>query len=248
MADEQEVLESSVARLRDLVARLAPEQLRAQAYPSEWTVADALSHIGSGAEIFGNRVAEALGGSEVAVQPIWDAWNAKDPDAKAADALSADQALIERLRALTDAQREHFTVAMGPMTLGYPEFLRFRLAEHVLHTWDIAVVFDPGAGLAPDAVDAVLPILPTIARFSGKPTGSVTDVRIGTTAPERQFVVGLGIDGVTVAPDSGGAPELELPAEAFVRLVYGRLDRDHTPAFDGPEVTLDELRRAFPGV
>ena len=39
-----------------------------------------------------------------------------------------------------------------------------------------------------------------------------------------------------------------LPAEALVRLVYGRLDPDHTPSFDGDEADLDELRRAFPGV
>jgi hypothetical protein len=39
-----------------------------------------------------------------------------------------------------------------------------------------------------------------------------------------------------------------LPAEAFVRLLYGRLDRDHTPAgitTDG--LTLDQLRAIFPG-
>jgi hypothetical protein len=40
-----------------------------------------------------------------------------------------------------------------------------------------------------------------------------------------------------------------LPAEAFVRLVYGRLDPDHTPASvvtDGGLLSL--LRAAFPGV
>jgi hypothetical protein len=41
-------------------------------------------------------------------------------------------------------------------------------------------------------------------------------------------------------------PDLVLPAEACIRLVYGRLDPDHAGgAPEGP--VLDELRRAFPG-
>ena len=55
--------------------------------------------------------------------------------------------------------------------------------------------------------------------------------------------------GITLSPSApADHPDLELPAEAFVRLVYGRLDQDHTPPFTGAEADLDELRRAFPGV
>jgi len=43
-----------------------------------------------------------------------------------------------------------------------------------------------------------------------------------------------------------GGPDLELPAEAFVRLVYGRLDPDHTPRVDG-DFDLESLRHVFPG-
>jgi hypothetical protein len=38
-----------------------------------------------------------------------------------------------------------------------------------------------------------------------------------------------------------------LPAEAFCRLVYGRLDPDHTPPFSGDAALLDALRSVFPG-
>jgi hypothetical protein len=44
-----------------------------------------------------------------------------------------------------------------------------------------------------------------------------------------------------------GLSELRLPAEAFVRLVYGRLDADHTPAVESAGLELDELRQVFPG-
>jgi hypothetical protein len=40
--------------------------------------------------------------------------------------------------------------------------------------------------------------------------------------------------------------DLEIPAESFVRLVYGRLDPSHTPSVVGDH-HLDELRRNFPG-
>jgi hypothetical protein len=41
-------------------------------------------------------------------------------------------------------------------------------------------------------------------------------------------------------------PDIELASEAFIRLIYGRFDPHHTsPTSDD---TLNELRRAFPGV
>ena len=50
----------------------------------------------------------------------------------------------------------------------------------------------------------------------------------------------------TVGHEPVADPELDLPSEAFIRLVYGRLDPEHTP---GTVVgaALDTLRRTFPG-
>jgi uncharacterized protein (TIGR03083 family) len=249
MPDERAVLDASVAKLRELVQPLSPEALRVQAYPSEWTVADVLSHLGSGAELSTGRLDEALGGPEVAAQPIWDEWNAKDPDAKAADALQADRAFIERLDALTDDERGQLTFTMGPMSFDYAGFIRLRINEHVLHSWDIAVTFDPAATVSSERAAIVLEALPLIARFAGKPTGSTRELRVRTTDPDRHFIIELSADGVSLAPhDAAATPNLELPAEALVRLVYGRLDPDHTPPFRGDEADLNELRLAFPGV
>lgn len=38
-----------------------------------------------------------------------------------------------------------------------------------------------------------------------------------------------------------------LPAEAFVRLLYGRMDESHSPPAESAGVELDELRPLFPG-
>ena len=58
----------------------------------------------------------------------------------------------------------------------------------------------------------------------------------------------MGPDSLKLTPsDLVAAPDLELPSEAFIRLVYGRLDPAHTPAVTGSPTLLDELRTAFPG-
>ena len=42
--------------MRRLLEGLSPEQIRMRAYPSEWTVADTASHIGSAAVLMGSRL------------------------------------------------------------------------------------------------------------------------------------------------------------------------------------------------
>ena len=56
------VLRNSHDRLEALVRPLSPEQLRAQSYDTDWTIAQVLSHLGSGAEIATLSLAAALGG------------------------------------------------------------------------------------------------------------------------------------------------------------------------------------------
>jgi uncharacterized protein (TIGR03083 family) len=197
--------------------------------------------------IFGQRLDQAAGGPDVDPDPVWAEWNAKDPEAKAVDALQADRSLIERLDALSDEQRSTITISFGPTTLDLEGMLRLRLAEHVLHRWDIDVAFVPAATLDPELVPAVLEILPMISGFAGKPTGSTRDVRVRTTSPELRFVVRLTADGATVHDgDSVEAADVELPAEALVRLVYGRLAAGGDDGAGSAD--LEELRRAFPGI
>lgn len=243
LAARRRGLVDSADRLRRLVESLSSEDLLQRAYPSEWTIADVLSHIGSGAVITSGRI-----DGEVDSQPIWDEWNAKGPDAQAADALTADQELLDRLASLSSEDEGRLRFAMGPMDLDLYTFLGFRLNEHVVHTWDVAVTVDPLATIPEDAAELVVDNLALIGRFAGKPTGSERTISVRTTGPTRYFVIELRPDGVAVSTDGEtDSPDLELPAEAFVRLIYGRLDPDHSPTIRGDEATLEELRRAFPG-
>lgn len=245
-----DALRSSVGRLHTIATGIADADLTSQAYPSEWTIADVLSHLGSGAVITQRRLDDALAGNDTLddfATGVWDDWNRKDPAAQRDDTLAADAALLDRLESTTPEEREAFTTAMGPMTFGFDQFVGMRLNEHALHTWDIDVTTNPAATLPLDATALIVDNLDLIARFTAKPPDEPVEITVATTDPERTFRIEAGPDSVTLTPaPPGGTPDLVLPAEAFVRLVYGRLDSDHTPT-DAPGSQLDLLRRIYPG-
>src|ERR1700757_3592386 len=101
-------LRESHERLAGLAQPMTPDQVRAQSYCRDWTNAQVLSHLGSGAEISLLTLPGALGESEPvgrdAFGPVWDKWNAKSPDEQATDALVSDERQIQTLEALTDEQ------------------------------------------------------------------------------------------------------------------------------------------------
>jgi uncharacterized protein (TIGR03083 family) len=251
MSNATTALRGSTVRLRDLVDPLDAEQLRAPAYPTEWTIADVLSHLGSGATIFIRTVNDAL--SDTPTPPdfsrsVWDDWDARTPEEQAAGVLAVDQELIARLDELSPEDVASVAISMGPFTLTFDQFLGLRLSEHVLHTWDVEVAFDAEAVLPAEAADAVLENLGFIARFAAKPSGAERRYVIRTFDPVKTFAITLTPDAATTEDGDGDAPaDLELPAEAFIRLVYGRLDADHTPSGITGAAHLDELRAVFPG-
>jgi uncharacterized protein (TIGR03083 family) len=251
MGTHLDALRSSADLLGDLVSPLDDDQLGRPAYPLGWTIADVLSHIGSGAVILQRRLEDALADQPTPDEfapSVWDTWNAKSAGAKADDALLADRALLERLDGLPDTERSSFHFALGPMTFDFAGFVGLRLNEHALHTWDIHAALDPAAVVAPEAAALVVDGLDLIARYTAKPIGTARTVTIHTTNPVRQFTIDLADDTVALSAGAGGGPpDLTVPAEAFVRLIYGRLDAGHTPAVEGDRSVLDDLRRVFPG-
>jgi uncharacterized protein (TIGR03083 family) len=250
MSSPLEALESSVGHLRTITEPMDESQYVASAYPTEWTVADVMSHLGSGAIISKRRIDDSLEDRETPSefnQSVWDVWNAKTPHAKVTDALDADRALLTRLQEMTPDERARYNFNLGPMKFDFDGAVRLRLGEHVVHTWDIEESLDAQATLQPEAVPFLIDNLELVVQFTAKPAAEHT-LHIRTTKPERELALTQGGDGVTLNAVEGlAAFDLEIPAEAFVRLAYGRLDEQHTPA--GVDTThLDELRRVFPGM
>jgi uncharacterized protein (TIGR03083 family) len=270
-------LRRSHDRLDSLVQPLTPEQIRGQSYDRDWSIAQVLSHLGSGAEIALLMLPGALGEAEPASRDtfpaVWDVWNAKSPDEQAADALASDEQHVRTLEALTDEQLAKVSMDFfGMMQLDAVGLVRMRLGEHALHTWDVDVMADPGATVQQEAVALLIDNVPQfLAPRLGKPLAEPFSVRITTTDPARDYLLTSG-ESVTMtdwpgddaasgdaaaAGDAsaagGGAaagdvPHVYMPAEALLRLAYGRLDPEHTPSsVSGDADVLNKLRTIFPG-
>jgi uncharacterized protein (TIGR03083 family) len=257
-----QTLRRSHDRLAGVAGPLTPEQLRDQSFDTEWSVAQVLSHLGSGAVIAAMGLPGALGEAEPvsrdAFGPVWDEWNAKSPDDQAADALIVDEELIAALEQLTDEQMDSMKMEFIGMQLDAVGIIRLRLGEHALHTWDVAVYSDPEATVSADAAALLIDNVPQfLAPRLGKPLAEPFAARITTTGPDRDYLLTSGESvSMTDWPGAGsatdvsatGAPQVRMPAEALVRLSYGRLDSAHTPAdVSGDPEALNKLRAIFPG-
>jgi uncharacterized protein (TIGR03083 family) len=248
-------------RLAFLIQSLGADRARTQSYCSDWTIAQVMSHLGSGAEIAMLMLPAALGEGEPpgpeAFQPVWDTWNAKSPDAQVADGLAADEKQVQQLERLTDDQLAAIRMPFFGLDLDAVGLIRLRLGEHALHTWDVAVALDPAAVVPADAVALLIDNVPQfLAPRLGKPQANPLRVRIRTTGPDRDYLLAAA-DAVSMTDlqaDSGpadaeDAAEVSMPAEALLRLAYGRLDPAHTPSdvVASPD-DLDGLRAVFPGI
>ncbi|HEY5456186.1 MAG TPA: maleylpyruvate isomerase N-terminal domain-containing protein [Acidothermaceae bacterium] len=246
-------LRNSRARLVEIAAPLTAEQVREQSYDTEWSIAQVLSHLATGAIFFKLILEAGLAGQPApgvdVMQPIWDEWNAKAPDEQARDAIAADGELMAAFEALDGQQRDDWHLDFFGTDRDFAGLLQMRLGEHSMHTWDFVVALDPKAQLLPDAVDVLIDSLEPLVARAGKPLDYQLVVGIETEEPRRNFVLTVDADGATLRPlDARFAADslLALPAEAFIRLVYGRLDPEHTPlGVDDP--ILETLRTVFLG-
>ena len=259
MAD---LLDRTIAALRTnhdelaaLVAGLSDDQLTGPSGAAEWTVAQALSHLGSGAEIMGGHVATAITGEarEVDNTAIWARWDSATPREQVAGFLEHDAQLVQVLEGLGGAdERSTLRVDLGflPEPAPLSTLAGMRLNEVAQHAWDVRVGLDRGAELEHGSAVALSEHfagdLGFLLGFTAKPGAVTSPVRLDAGD------VALLIDDerVTLAPSAQDATAtFDGSIEAFVRLLAGRLKPEFTP--DGTtvsgNVSLDDLRRVFPG-
>jgi uncharacterized protein (TIGR03083 family) len=261
------VLDSPIMRLVDeviaalrsghdrLVAALPELDLGGPLAASEWTVAQVLSHLGSGAEISRAAVERALAGGGAAPEDfnpgVWARWDAMSPADQRDGFVAANELLVERYESLDAGQRAGLRVDLGflPAPVSVADAGRLRLSEFTLHAWDVR----PGGALAAEAVplllDAFAPMLGWIAKPGALPGRVVLAVSLSD--PGAEYALTLAPEGVALVEGAPSSPdgEVRAPAEAWLRLLTGRLAPERTPAgvsVSGP-VSLDDLRRVFPG-
>lgn len=238
--------------LAGLVRTLTDDQLAATSGAAEWTVAQALSHLGSGAEIGRAPIARAAGATVAAEdnQTIWARWDASAPRAQAEGFLEHNSRWLETVEALTPEQRSSLTVDLGflPEPVSLLTAVGMRLSEVANHSWDVRVASDPSVGVDADSAAILVNLLAGpvgfMLSFVAKPAELATPASVAIPG------AGLVIDDAVTVVDHLESPSATFngPAEAFVRLISGRLKApyDSGVTVDG-SITLDDLRRVFPG-
>jgi uncharacterized protein (TIGR03083 family) len=249
-------LRASHDHLVAVVEPLTSAEIHGPSYCSDWHVGQVLSHLGSGAEIGLANLNAALAGEEAPsreyYQSVWARWDALEPDEMAAQSIVSDTAHVERLEGLGDDELDALRIQMMGRELDASGIVGMRLNEHVLHTWDVEVVGDPAATLLSAPVELLIDNFGArIGRLArgDKPKATPTVVAIHTDAPHRHLSLKIAEEEVGLDDGEAASSELSIPAEALIRLSFGRLDAAHTPATvttAGP-VDLEALRTLFPG-
>lgn len=252
------VLRSGYESLADQIVTLSDADLAGPSGASEWDISQVLGHLGSGAEINQATITAAIAGKPNPgldfARSVWARWDGMSRRDRADGFQSANEALISLYESLDAHAREDLRIDMGflPQPADVATAGRLRLSEFTLHAWDVRVGFDKTATLSPDGTALIALGSGDLARWLGKPeqVREHAVIRVTTTEPDLVRALHLG-DAISVDSDIPEQPDgtLSLPAEAWVRLLTGRLGPDHTP----PGVTatgaadLDLLRRVFPG-
>ena len=251
-------LRSTHDELAGVVRGLTDEQLLDRSGATEWTVAQVLSHLGSGAEIGLATLRAATGESATPGdgfnQSVWDRWNAMTPREQADGFVDADQALVVAYEALTREQRSHVQVSLGfmPRPLPLTTFAGMRLNEAAQHSWDARVGSEPDAviqeGTAALVVDHLANGLGFLLGFSAK-ADAIAEPALVTLGELGLALSVTDSVALAAAEDGGATAAFHGSADAVARLLAGRL----TPPFTPHDVTvtgnlgLDDLRRVFPG-
>ena len=252
------VLRSRHDALADLVAGLSADDLARPTGASEWDVSQVLSHMGSGAEISLAILEASITGTEAPGgdfnRSVWARWDGATREERAANVIPANEALVKRYESLTDDERETVRVTYGwmPAPVDIRASATMRLSEFALHSWDVAVAFDPAATVAPDAAPLLLDQLGFMIGSLAKPDrldGKSAALAVELTDADTRFGLVLGPDAATGDVPATPDGTLRLPTESWLRLVSGRLKPPYVPSsvsVDGP-LSLDDLHRVFPG-
>jgi len=170
------------------------------------------------------------------------------------EAIAVEEEYVAALEACDDAAIDALKRELAGMQVDAAQVLRMRVSEMAMHGWDVAVALDDKATLADVAVPHVFDLLWLTLRWATQPYDGELRVRVRTTDPDGDHVLEI-VSGETRLLDSdtgaGLSPvdgELQLPAEALLRLFYGRLDARHTPPHQASDDgLLDRLRDLFRG-
>jgi uncharacterized protein (TIGR03083 family) len=217
-----------------------------------WAVKDVAAHITEGASRVIPVVRATLAGDPT------PQFTAEERAARTRDVRALPGAeLATRFPRDVDAVFVHFegadegalattvVVPAGPHTLA--ELATQRLLEAALHAWDCAAPRDPAAALRPEAAAPLVDyLLDRVGRMATGDLGGLTATyHLELSGPGGGPLTLTLADGQAMASRGASAAAdatLTLPAEAWVRLVWGRLDLDRALAAGTARASGDEAK------
>jgi uncharacterized protein (TIGR03083 family) len=235
-----------------LVPDLTAQQLTGRSGASEWSIAQVLSHLGSGAEITRKPIATAAGEQVDPEdnQSVWARWDGSSPAQQAAGFVEHDAAYVETVEALTAEQRESLTIDLGflPEPVPLVVALAMRLNEVANHAWDVQVGLDPQAEVDDTSgallVELFAGPLAFLLGFSAKADRFDDEVRMTIPGGGVEITDSVTVTTGLADPNATFAG----PQGAVVRLFSGRLTPEHSEGVVvSGATTLDDLRKVFPG-
>ncbi|MFL6054021.1 MAG: maleylpyruvate isomerase family mycothiol-dependent enzyme [Actinoallomurus sp.] len=247
-------LNAASERLIKTVHDLSDDDLARPSFADGWSIAQVLSHLGSAAEIGMMLVQRGIDGDTTAptaadARPVWQRWDALSGRAQCTAWFEVDRRHRELLAALDAQQLESVRVPYFAGLLGMPAYAGYRLSEQSVHAWDIEVALDPTATIPVSEVELLWERLDLVAtRFRDADVlRRLAPKRLAVRLPGRALTLDLDTelhlrDGAPADP----AASVAGPAEAVLRLVYGRNRPEDDVTVTG-DLTLHDLRRLFPG-
>jgi uncharacterized protein (TIGR03083 family) len=244
-------------QLADRIRAFREAELSGPSACTDWSIAQVLGHLGSGAELMNGTIEAALRGeseSGLDNQAVWDRWDAMTPAEQAAGFLESSERVVANLEALDADQRANvrFDLAYLPEPADVATVAGLRLNELMLHSWDVRVMDDPDLTLTPGSVELLVDRAGMLIGFLGHAEaveGRPVTVAVDVASPDRTLGIELADRVAVVDAPTDPDGSISAPTEAVLRLIAGRLAPEHTPA--GVETTgavsLDDLRRVFPG-
>jgi hypothetical protein len=183
------------------------------------------------------------------MQPIWDKWAAKTPEAQVHDAVEANDRLIARLEGMSADQIGKFQVKLFSFDVDAAGFAKFRLGELAFHTWDVDFAINPDAEIVPSAVSLLVDTVSQFVPYFAKPAGETFRVRLITSDPPREFALSVG-EAVALEPANSGEFDstITLTSESYLLLLYGRLTPDRATSIQSQGIGVEKLIAIFQGV
>lgn len=250
-------LHAASRSLTALVYGLSEEELKQPSYADGWSIAQVLSHLGSGAEISARlvergRAGDMTGPTREEMLPVWARWDELPPLAQRAAWREADARHLGLLDSLDAAERATVRIPYFAGQIGVPAYLGYRLSEQSMHGWDVTVSLDPGATVPDEEARLLWERLDLVtSRFHDRETLrrlAPARVAVELTDLRRTVCLDLG-EEPRIRPEEPADPAATVTgtADAVLRLVYGRNRPGADDVTARGSVALDDLRSLFPG-